>query len=527
MKKLITISVLCSIAALSHANEPWHFKVINLTDQIVTLSPAGSDHWDFGDLSSPLSIPPVSVSGNKTTNAFDGWGNSSIAGFNISKAGQQLTHLELIPNGSDAHFGSTITKIFNCPQGRIGVSSWGKTKNNAEIGKQYTLPINLHCTQQNHNIKLTVMDQNSPFQTNAFDVSTITQFTNFAWNIFNQNQYHCWYYSYVGLYKTCKIVSSEHANAWVLDEGKFGLRWQQYPMMQALIDYTHQHNDHQHDILISNFMGNTEMANDTVGDGNDDAGWLALLYLRYDLLHHSNQYYDVYKKVYDRLTASWEKYQNYCGGGVSWKMDVTPPYINAITNELYFTLSAGMYLVNNDQKYLESALKEWQWFQQSGMINHAGLINDGLSIIKQGQCQNNGQPTWSYNQGVVLGGLSYLYQAVKAQDPQKADGYLQAGIKIVDAVLADHMMNQDGILHEPNKDLSQNDALFKGIFGYYLGIFISQLKDASDNVYHQKVAEYQDFMVNNAKVMRASLIHYIYDDIFDLNMPLYWSVSAP
>ena len=40
------------------------------------------------------------------------------------------------------------------------------------------------------------------------------------------------------------------------------------------------------------------------------------------------------------------------------------------------------------------------------MINSDNLINDGLD-----NCKNNHQTTWTYNQGVILGGLADLAAA--------------------------------------------------------------------------------------------------------------------
>lgn len=45
------------------------------------------------------------------------------------------------------------------------------------------------------------------------------------------------------------------------------------------------------------------------------------------------------------------------------------------------------------------------------MINEKNLINDGLTINADATCVNNGEITWSYNQGVILGGLAELYKA--------------------------------------------------------------------------------------------------------------------
>lgn len=58
--------------------------------------------------------------------------------------------------------------------------------------------------------------------------------------------------------------------------------------------------------------------------------------------------------------------------------------------------------------FLNWAQKEWAWFSGSGMINGNNLVNDGLDSKS---CKNNGQTTWSYNQGVLFEGLALLTAA--------------------------------------------------------------------------------------------------------------------
>jgi predicted alpha-1,6-mannanase (GH76 family) len=53
------------------------------------------------------------------------------------------------------------------------------------------------------------------------------------------------------------------------------------------------------------------------------------------------------------------------------------------------------------QNYRQWAESAASWFAQSGMMNASNLINDGLTT----NCQNDGNPTYSYNQGVILGAL--------------------------------------------------------------------------------------------------------------------------
>ena len=52
------------------------------------------------------------------------------------------------------------------------------------------------------------------------------------------------------------------------------------------------------------------------------------------------------------------------------------------------------------------------------MIGPAGLVNDGLTA----DCANNGRTTWTYNQGVVIGGLAVLAEITADRRPSRAGG---------------------------------------------------------------------------------------------------------
>ena len=43
-------------------------------------------------------------------------------------------------------------------------------------------------------------------------------------------------------------------------------------------------------------------------------------------------------------------------------------YKNAITNELFLALSAMLHLATGEQQYLEWAIREWAWFEGSGLF---------------------------------------------------------------------------------------------------------------------------------------------------------------
>ena len=76
----------------------------------------------------------------------------------------------------------------------------------------------------------------------------------------------------------------------------------------------------------------------------------------------------------------------------------------------------------------------------AGLIGPAGLVNDGLTA----DCTNNGGTTWTYNQGVIIGGLTALHDIT-------GDGaYLGQAEAIAAAALRD-LTVPPGILAEPGE----------------------------------------------------------------------------
>jgi predicted alpha-1,6-mannanase (GH76 family) len=208
---------------------------------------------------------------------------------------------------------------------------------------------------------------------------------------------------------------------------------------------------------ISNTFNNANKANGTtnfINNYDDDEGWWALAWIdAYDLT--GNQaYLTMAETIFADIAAEWDT--TTCGGGVWWEKPNN--YKNAIANELFLSVAAS--LANRSAgstaaSYLAWAQKEWTWFKASGMINSQSLINDGLTSTNPSACRNNGRNTWTYNQGVILGGLVELYKADK--DPT----LLPQAATIANVAIANLTVN--GILVESS--VSGNDApQFKGVF---------------------------------------------------------------
>jgi hypothetical protein len=213
----------------------------------------------------------------------------------------------------------------------------------------------------------------------------------------------------------------------------------------------------------------------------DDEGWWALAWIRVYDVTGGESYLQAAIDIFDDMVGGWNSSR--CGGGIWW--DKTHSYENAIANELF--LSVAAHLANrvhaDSAYYLDWALREWAWFEQSGMINSQYNINDGLTST----CENNGQTVWSYNQGVILGGLVELNKAA----PNTS--YITIAQAIATAAIA-KLTDANGILHDPcEPNCGADGSQFKGIFVRNLQV----LQQAAP------LPEYQRFIDVNANAIWA------------------------
>lgn len=235
--------------------------------------------------------------------------------------------------------------------------------------------------------------------------------------------------------------------------------WNSANALEAVIDYSARTNSTAYlDVIANTFKRNS--FNHFLNEYYDDEGWWALAWLKsYDLTKDS-RYLDAAKTIFDDMQKGWDETK--CGGGVFWKKDAGGGYTdgskNAIPNELFLLLAVRLHQrTPGNSQYLQWAMKEWNWFAASGMINSQNLINDGLD----NNCRNNNLPTFTYNQGVIIGGLVELYKVTND------GGYLTKAQAIADATIK-NVVYPDGILREPcegQPDACGADApQFKGIF---------------------------------------------------------------
>jgi predicted alpha-1,6-mannanase (GH76 family) len=190
----------------------------------------------------------------------------------------------------------------------------------------------------------------------------------------------------------------------------------------------------------------------------DDSEWWGLTWVQaYDLTGNP-KYLDMAVTIANYVNGYWDT--GSCGGGVWWNAERT--YKNAVTNGLWIRLTAELHnRISGDTQWLARSRTAWAWFQNSGMINAAGLVNDGLTNA----CTNNGQNVWSYNQGLAIGAGLELWRATR-------DPAILAGVqRLADAAIGPNALVTDGILSETCDATSQtcddNAKQFKGIFMRY------------------------------------------------------------
>jgi predicted alpha-1,6-mannanase (GH76 family) len=232
--------------------------------------------------------------------------------------------------------------------------------------------------------------------------------------------------------------------------------WNSANAITTLADYSRVTGDKEYESEFPNVFSNAQHSSaGFLNNFYDDEGWWALAWIdAYDLLHEQ-RYLQMAASIFDDMAKGWDET---CSGGIWWSKD--RKYKNAIANELFLSVAAhlAMRITSRNKRgyYLHWAKREWQWFSHTGMINPGYQINDGLDAA----CVNNHKTTWSYNQGVILGGLSELYKRTHDQ------ALLAEANAIAAATLSSPTLTDaHGILHDPcEPDCGGDGTQFKGIF---------------------------------------------------------------
>jgi predicted alpha-1,6-mannanase (GH76 family) len=190
----------------------------------------------------------------------------------------------------------------------------------------------------------------------------------------------------------------------------------------------------------------------------DDEGWWALAWIAAYDQTGQKKYLKTSEHIFSNMKGGWN---HTCGGGIWWSKH--RHYKNAIANELFLSVAAELSARTTGRQHaveLNWANREWKWFSHSGMINSNHLINDGLNAA----CRNNGKTVWSYNQGVILGGL------VALEKDTGNKSLLPTAQSIASAAIS-RLTDANGVLHDACEPHCGADGdQFKGIFTRNLAI---------------------------------------------------------
>ena len=230
-----------------------------------------------------------------------------------------------------------------------------------------------------------------------------------------------------------------------------------------------------------------------LNDFYDDEGWWALAWLKIYDLTKEQQYLETAIDIFEDMRKGWG---GPCGG-LWWNKQHS--YKGAIENALFLTVAAQLAnRASNKEYYLNWAKKQWEWFKSTGMMNKDYNINNGIDLKT---CQNDNGLVWSYNQGVILGGLLELNRVA----PDEA--YLVMAKRIAIAGIK-FLSDSNGILHDPcEPDCGGDGPQFKGIFMRNLQQL--QLKNPND--------QFKTFIAENANSI------WLNDRSADDQLGLLWS----
>lgn len=261
--------------------------------------------------------------------------------------------------------------------------------------------------------------------------------------------------------------------------------WNAANALIALIDYTERSGDQSYARIVRRTFWLAGLRHrHFLVRFFDDNGWWALAWIRAYDLTGEDRYLRAAQRIFDNLVSGWD---DVCRGGVWWNED--RQYKNAITNELFLAVAVRLHLrsAGTASKYLDWAMREWDWFSGSGMIGDKNLVDDGLTA----DCKNNGKPAYTYNQGVILGGLAGLYEITGNE------AYLRQGESIADAAIRDLVSpptaSPAGILIEPGE---ANMVGRRGDGSQFKGVFVRHLYDL---YLHSRRPAYRDFILRNAQ----------------------------
>ncbi|KAJ3109865.1 hydrolase 76 protein [Phlyctochytrium planicorne] len=122
------------------------------------------------------------------------------------------------------------------------------------------------------------------------------------------------------------------------------------------------------------------------------------------------------------LQEMFEQYDQVCGGGIYWSRnrlsqnEGLKAYKSVISNVQAIQLASRLLRINpSNSTYKDWADKTYAWLQSSTLMSKDFRIADGVTALNDSTCgpDHIDFSEWSYQPGVLMSGLAYMYEATK------------------------------------------------------------------------------------------------------------------
>ena len=172
------------------------------------------------------------------------------------------------------------------------------------------------------------------------------------------------------------------------------------------------------------------------------------------------------------MTGGWD---GTCGGGIWWSK--ARHYKNPIANELFLQVAVALHNGPGRHRLRELGPAGMGLVPGHRHAHRLPPRHRRLAVCKP----DRSSPTWTYNQGVLIGGLVALARMTGSRAP------LATAKRIAGAVMDGQALSPHGILRDPCEPAScdQDQPLFKGIFMKNLKLLADQVDRAGGASYRQ------------------------------------------
>ncbi|PGH15344.1 hypothetical protein AJ79_02510 [Helicocarpus griseus UAMH5409] len=214
--------------------------------------------------------------------------------------------------------------------------------------------------------------------------------------------------------------------------------WQSAVMFNVLVDYGVHTGDSTYNEPVNQAIlhqrgpdNNFQPSNQSSSLTNDDQAMWALTALSAAEFSFGSPpaqlpWVDLSKNAFERQVSRWE--DGNCGGGLKWTVysfQRGHTYSNTLSNGAFFELSSRLARYTKEEKYLEWAVKAWDWMSKVGLVTEDFKVFDGTD--REGDCKEVNRLQWSINTAFLLSGAANLYNATNEDSIWKSrvDGLLK------------------------------------------------------------------------------------------------------